>query len=1351
MGPTERNARRRARHRVAADQRNAARRTSYAATAPQQAAQRTATRRARNAAQRTATLRSFRISIDNFDESLIEQHNAGTMSNQCVYCGAQLFDDECERKDGHIISSFCCRKGKFASTGAKIYDPTSDVRQRYGNSIPPAMLTIHGEVYHGIGGLMPTDPNDPRKFAQLYIIDNIQEQAAERIRVFQEHRVIRRSLVAEIQACLLECNPLAREFRSKREQIEADRGNESGVPAIGFRLVDSSHTGQDRRLYNVPTCNEIAAFIPDGSQGNNREVLIFSRQQRLQRINELSPHYDALHFVLLFPRGELGWERDIPYRTPQMQQRQRRVVSGSPGGAVIREEDEEELPAADTEPTGRPTRRRRVAPSTNGGAAAVSASATAAAYIDDGAGMDVEADGGADGGEDAHEADGTAEHTTSGAPRAGKPRKTVSHLDWTAFYIQVRHGQSRLSRANRLAHEFIVDQNAKIEGQRLTFIRNNQRQLRQDLYAGVQDAVSQADEAPTDSRHIGRAILPSSFIGGPRHIHSLYQDAMAIVQHHGKPSLFITFTCNPEWDEIQQALLPEQGHFRKQRWEDRPDIVTRVFRIKLKALLKDITEKGVLGRHVAHSYAVEYQKRGLPHAHIVVIFSNEDSVATPDVVDSIVCAELPDKETQPELYAIVTSKMLHGPGGAHNPRLSCMRKTGQCDRKYPWAFREHTTIEEDGYPFYRRRNDGRQHDVKGVLLDNRWVVPYNPALTLRYRAHINVERCGSVKAIKYLHKYIYKGADRAVVETSRQEDEIRCYVEGRYVSVSEACWRIFGFPTHGHYPAVERLTVHLENHQSVVFAANQPPPTEAPMTKLTAWMALNATDEFARTISFPNFPQHFVWNQKNKRWTRRRHGSTIGRVYNVSPAAGERFFLRILLHHIPGAKSFQDLRTVDGVVHSDFRSACNALGLFRENAESIDCLQQAKEWQMPHQMRHLFVELLDQQLVSKPEQLWEQFKVDLAADYIHRWRVVIGNAAAPPRQEDIDRALIDIDDILMTFNKSIEKDFNMLPPRPATPTERRADLEYARVRERETYNTEQAAELASENEAQFNSRQREAFEAIVPLTLAAVSDEQPHPTCFFIDSPGGGGKTFLLDTILASVRSTGRIAVACASTGVAALLLQGGTTAHSRFGIPVPCSPDESSNIAKQTARARILKEAAIIVIDEITQLHMDALDIINRLLQDIMENSRPFGGKTVVFTGDFRQCVPVVPHASDAQAFAASVKAAPVWASVRRLQLDINMRIQRLITEGEDPSEYEAWAAFLLDVGNGTIGDRVSLPPATRSQASDISGLVREVYGTFDPNVNFVTRAILAPRHTDVNAINAIATSLSLAPRGCF
>ena len=144
---------------------------------------------------------------------------------------------------------------------------------------------------------------------------------------------------------------------------------------------------------------------------------------------------------------------------------------------------------------------------------------------------------------------------------------------------------------------------------------------------------------------------------------------MAVITKFGKPDYFITFTCNPKWKEITSALLPGQS-----AW-DRPDIVARVFAMKAKAFVAEFIKKKVLGQVVAFNYVIEFQKRGLPHMHMLLIMAGNDKPNTPEKIDAVVSAEIPDPQLHPALHEAVISHMIHG--------LRCIRK--QCTLHERWT------------------------------------------------------------------------------------------------------------------------------------------------------------------------------------------------------------------------------------------------------------------------------------------------------------------------------------------------------------------------------------------------------------------------------------------------------------------------------------------------------------------------------------------------------------------------------------------------------------------------------------------------------------------------------------------
>lgn len=200
-------------------------------------------------------------------------------------------------------------------------------------------------------------------------------------------------------------------------------------------------------------------------------------------------------------------------------------------------------------------------------------------------------------------------------------------------------------------------------------------------------------------------------------------------------------------------------------------------------------------------------------------------------------------------------------------------------------------VDEEGYPVYKRRDDGRTVEVDGVTLDNRYVVPYNRNLIVKYQAHINVEWCNKSRSIKYLFKYIHKGDDRttARLTATDKNDEIQMYLDARYLSGGEASWRLLGFELQHREPSVQRLQFHLENEQVVVFPDSTDlekivyhPGIEK--TMFTEWMTANRLHEDAHDLTYAEFPTKWTWHAKDKEW-RKRGGEKINRKNLLCPSS----------------------------------------------------------------------------------------------------------------------------------------------------------------------------------------------------------------------------------------------------------------------------------------------------------------------------------------------------------------------------------------------------------------------------------------------------------------------------------
>ena len=334
-----------------------------------------------------------------------------------------------------------------------------------------------------------------------------------------------------------------------------------------------------------------------------------------------------------------------------------------------------------------------------------------------------------------------------------------------------------INNMGRLFQEYVVEAAVKIQSYSIGAIRKIQTQLRVEEYTGLLKYVTTILQKNLEAQgnhdfknaKVGRMVLlPQSFPGSARDMHRRYQDAMTMVGDPdiGKADYFITMTCNPLWPEIQDQLKKEPYH---ESAENRPDLICRVFRLKLKALMRELlgqkgqkAKAGIFGEVVAHVYAIEFQKRGLPHAHILLIMAKKHKITTAAQIDRCVSASIPDPENELLEYPAVGMFMVHHPC---HPGSVCWKK-GKCSKGFPKPFQAETIADNNGYALYKRirpEDGGFTATINWgegpKKVDDSWVVPHNRYLTVRFQCHINVEVCAGLTSIKYLHKYLTKGVD----------------------------------------------------------------------------------------------------------------------------------------------------------------------------------------------------------------------------------------------------------------------------------------------------------------------------------------------------------------------------------------------------------------------------------------------------------------------------------------------------------------------------------------------------------------------------------------------------------------
>lgn len=960
-------------------------------------------------------------------------------------------------------------------------------------------------------------------------------------------------------------------------------------------------------------------------------------------------------------------------------------------------------------------------------------------------------------------------------------RDKMSLREFVAFRLhEKRHVSEQsglLHLGGRLFQQYVVDQWAKAEQERLRWFLANQAEIRADQYIGVRDALDQRDVMePTSGSDFSnmmkvgtRLILPATFTGGDRYMYQQYQDSMAIVREFGTPDMFITMTCNPNWPEIQENIQPHQSA------QDRPDIVSRVWQQKLDSFLHDIDE-GVLGVMVAKVHVIEYQKRGLPHVHLLLIVASEDKPKTPEAINRLVSAELPDPLKHPQLYDTVLTTMMHGPCGDKYPSSVCM-KDGKCSKKFPKPLNP-VTKTNDGFPLYMRR---RREESSELLTKanrvwvnataNQWVVPHNPYLCQKYDSHINVEVCTSVTAVKYIYKYVYKGPDKATVtlqnrpggsRPSREPNEILRYLSARYISPVEACQRLFDCPIQGKSHSVVALPVHLPGQNNVTWGPNTNMNSlieHGAKTKLTEFFNLCSSDDMAANMVYKDVPKKFRWDAREKKWCRyKKFVPSIGRMIHCSPQDLERFYLRMMLCYRKRPTSYEDLLTVDGHTYSSFHDAAMAAGYLDNDNEWELCMTEASQFKMPYELRQLFATILVFSLPNHIQTLWLHFKKALSEDYqrVHH--------SGENDRRVIFATLLSLSQLLSANGKDLTS-FPQLPQLQDFPDlyqQSRATNEL--ILQERSYNPNELRAVMA-RASQMNPDQQVIYDQVRDALTSTSIPGRQH--LFFVDGPGGTGKSFLLEQILASIRIEGKIALSVASSGIAALLLTGGRTAHSTFKIPLKLTAESTCSIKAQSKRAQLLIACDAIIWDEAPMTHRFAYEALDRTMRDLMEVNQPFGGKVVILSGDFRQVLPIVRDGSIGDSIDASVKKSSLWSYFRQLQLKINMRV---LTATDPAAAHHAskWASDLLTIGEGRhdvcdqLGDDyIKIPPELlvdvrhneetvrdeRNGDVDLSldGIVDTLYGSIneahDNDAYFAERAILTTRNLDVHRINEEVT----------
>jgi hypothetical protein len=824
---------------------------------------------------------------------------------------------------------------------------------------------------------------------------------------------------------------------------------------------------------------------------------------------------------------------------------------------------------------------------------------------------------------------------------------------------------NRFMKMCRLASYWMLDTYSRLLDQRLNAVKilRNRIMMGGTRMNNARPPVTQEEEVerndagfsnPDESTN--ETYLPGSIHGSPRHMAALAKNALVLVSEYGCPHVFLTLTCNPKWPEILSQLLKGQTAF------DRPDVTAQVFKARLDKLKANIRNgKYFGGSKVTYTFhVIEYQYRGLPHAHLVIRLTHAPDIDDPDkhelinFVNDHFVAEMPrfEGEENPnvfpvageppftEAYTLKCQELVR----MHNKHKcavavnGCKRKsTDRCNRGYsntdeiPETFINTTT----NRIVYRRR-----------MTCDLTIVPYNLEMMMDWDSHCNCEYSGSAYCALYMYKYCYKGAsksERIALESEHGQDEIQNFIYGRVMCSMSAFWRLCGYQD---YPAAEPpvCCYKVRDGKQLKFFFDEDVVTDIAVyyNRHDAIVHLKYTEFLNKYNISDNLPL-FYRNMANSEddFMQEKHYFKVDiylsscvkskyvyvpvtkisrciRIEMIYPTSGDIYYLRLILLH-RAATSDVDVRTVSNVhgwgeptEYRSYQQAAIAQGYVTSATDALATYTEMSIFNTAAQVRSYFVVLTLHGYATHA--IFDNYDMRrfMFMDYI-----TYENKTEDEAAQMMLRAL---ERLFRKCGKTLT-DYGF--PKPErVPTE----LEEALSHWTNVIILEQQDQLLQELNLTIpnNNEQQEAFDDIMESIGVFTSSNRDDLQCHqfhFIGGPGGTGKSTLFRKLHAACRSKGLLIVICAFTSLAALLFNGATTAHALFGYPVEDEEDiDDQNLAEcrfKAERKAFLHEVTVIFWDEFVSNDRMLIEAVLESFKTVWDKPRYF---VFVCAGDFAQ-----------------------------------------------------------------------------------------------------------------------------------
>ncbi|CAB3388057.1 Hypothetical predicted protein [Cloeon dipterum] len=431
-------------------------------------------------------------------------------------------------------------------------------------------------------------------------------------------------------------------------------------------------------------------------------------------------------------------------------------------------------------------------------------------------------------------------------------------------------------------------------------------------------------------------------------------------------------------------------------------------------------------------------------------------------------------------------------------------------------------------------------------------------------------------------------------------DEIQAASEVKVVFGADSWWSLEGFEYYSSRIKVKLLLVHEEGKESVrivdgnIAAALR---RDQHDTKLTSFFKIirefvPGNDGFdARNLYYEQMPVYFRWDAPAHTWRRRVNNmtaATLGRIPVINPRCGDLFYLRMLLKHVPGPRSFTDLKTVNGVTYGTYKEAAKHRSLLRGDDQYVRAMEEVRNLGTTDRLRNFFVTVVMMCELDNPLALMERFAEHMVADWV--WRLLATTVLieyASPGGSIKGMRLADAVSKLQRFMARRLMAAGVLHMPELTEhvdVDTPEDNRFTTPDELRPLGADDPPMSAAEIEADYatlNDEQKKLVDEVVRLHASYIAGERPVTRAVFLSGPAGTGKSRVIAHLDHAIRRAGGRVVKVAPTGMAANAI-GGRTAHSAFGLPLNLTDTSSSGMTYDQRRWHTLRRATLVIFDEL-------------------------------------------------------------------------------------------------------------------------------------------------------------------------